>query len=87
MLRLEELALPEELSSRFTEWIKRHDLHGRKSGFDVSTFDAMGVTLSRDLQALVGPWTRVDYVPFAAGHRGIGATLRRLIRSTFRSGS
>jgi hypothetical protein len=86
MLRHDELGLPEELSSRFTEWIRRHDLHGRKSGFDLSTFDAMGATLSRDLQALVGPLSRVAYVPFAAGHRGIGASLLRLIRSTFRSG-
>jgi hypothetical protein len=86
MLGHDELGLPEELSSRFTEWLKRHDLHGMKSGFDVSTFDAMGLALSRDLQALVGPLTKVAYAPLSANHRGIRGSLLRLIRSTFRRG-
>lgn len=84
MLLHEELALPEELAVRFTEWLTRHDLHGRKSGFDASTFDAMGLALSRDLQALLGPLTRVAYTPFGTAHQGIGRSLLRSIHSLFR---
>jgi hypothetical protein len=84
MLSHGELDLPEELAARFTEWLKRHDLHGRKSGFDVLTFDAMGATLTRDLQTLVGPLTRVDYAP-ASGHpRELGLSIFRRISSWFR---
>ena len=56
-----DLALPDGLSSQFTEWLKRHDLHGRKPGFDVGTFDATGLALAKSLQDLVGPSTRVKY--------------------------
>jgi hypothetical protein len=56
-----DLALPDGLASQFTEWLRRHDLHGRKPGFDVVTFDAMGMALARGLQDLVGPSTTVSY--------------------------
>jgi hypothetical protein len=84
MLRHVDLDLPEELAARFTEWLKRHDLHGRKAGFDVFTFDAIGVTLTRDLQTLVGPLTRVDYAPASDQPRGIGLAILRRISSWFR---
>jgi hypothetical protein len=58
-----ELALPDELASLFAEWLRRHDLHGRKPGFDVVTFDATGAALARHLQALVGPACTVRYAP------------------------
>ncbi|HLY12084.1 MAG TPA: hypothetical protein VKW04_22470 [Planctomycetota bacterium] len=61
MLSYGDLSLPEELASRFAEWVKRHDLHGRKEGFDVFTFDAMGRGLANDLQRLVGPSCHVHY--------------------------
>jgi hypothetical protein len=56
-----DLELPEELAAGFTEWLRRHDLHGRKPGFNVVTFDAMGLALSKGLQDLVGPSTNVRY--------------------------
>jgi len=84
MLPYGDLDLPEELASRFTEWLRRHDLHGRKPGFNVGTFDAMGTTLTRDLQALVGPGTRVVYLPFSSHHRGLGISVFRWVSSWFR---
>jgi len=80
-----DLGLPDKLASQFTEWLKRHDLHGRKSGFDVGTFDSIGVALARDLQGIVGPSTRVRYQPIVPRsflarigsifrHRGSGMT-------------
>ena len=63
MLSHGDLALPEELAAQFTEWLRRHDLHGRKPGFNLVTFDAMGSALARGLQDLVGPSTRVRYTP------------------------
>ena len=77
MVSYEDLALSEELASRFVEWLRRHDLHGRKSGFDVFTFDAMGMALARDLQDLVGPLTTVHY----SGTKP--ASIFRWIRSKF----
>ena len=56
-----DLGLPDGLASKFTEWLRRHDLHGRKPGFDVGTFDSMGSALARDLQGVVGPSTKVRY--------------------------
>jgi hypothetical protein len=61
MLSHGDLALPEELASQFTEWLRRHDLHGRKPGFNVGTFDAMGSALAKGLQDLVGPSVHVRY--------------------------
>jgi len=61
MLSHEDLGLPEELAAQFTEWLRRHDLHGRKPGFNVVTFDAMGSVLARGLQDLVGPSSHVRY--------------------------
>jgi hypothetical protein len=79
-----DLALPEELSARFSEWLRRHDLHGRKSGFDVVTFDAIGMKLTRDLQALVGQPTEVRYTPFDPERRWNGRSIVRWIASQFR---
>jgi hypothetical protein len=79
-----DLALPEELASRFREWLRRHDLHGRKSGFDVLTFDAIGMKLTRDLQELVGPLTQVNFAPVAAEDRWNGRSIVRWIASWFR---
>jgi hypothetical protein len=56
-----ELGLPDGLASKFTEWLRRHDLHGRKPGFDLATFDSIGFALAKDLQGIVGPSTRVRY--------------------------
>lgn len=56
-----DLSLPDGLASQFTEWLRRHDLHGRKPGFDVGTFDATGRALAKSLQELVGSSTRVNY--------------------------
>jgi hypothetical protein len=58
-----DLGLPDKLASQFTEWLRRHDLHGRKPGFDVGTFDSIGVALARDLQGIVGSSTHVRYQP------------------------
>ena len=79
MVTHSDLALPEELASRFTEWLRRHDLHGRKAGFDVVTFDAMGTALARDLQDLVGPLTNVQYAKAGPTSilRWISSRLRR----------
>jgi hypothetical protein len=73
-----DLGLPDGLASQFTEWLKRHDLHGRKPGFDVSTFDSMGTALARDLQEVVGPSTKVRYQAIKP------LSLLGRIRSTFR---
>jgi hypothetical protein len=56
-----DLALPDGLAALFTEWLKRHDLHGRKPGFDVATFDSTGIDLAKRLQVMVGPSTKVRY--------------------------
>jgi hypothetical protein len=79
-----DLALPEELSARFSEWLRRHDLHGRKSGFDVVTFDAIGMKLTRDLQALVGQPTEVSYTPFETERGWNARSIVRWIASQFR---
>jgi len=79
-----DLALPEDLASRFREWLRRHDLHGRKAGFDVPTFDAIGLELTRDLQELVGPLTQVNFSPVAAEGRWKGRSIARWIASKFR---
>ena len=73
-----DLELPEELAARFTEWLRRHDLHGRKSGFDIQTFDVMGSVLAKDLQVQVGPSTRVQYTATrpTSIFRWIGSRLR-----------
>jgi len=78
MVSHSDLALPEELASKFTEWLRRHDLHGRKPGFNVITFDAMGTALARDLQDLVGPVTKVRYAAIQPSSilRWIGARIR-----------
>jgi hypothetical protein len=73
-----ELGLPDGLAAQFTEWLRRHDLHGRKPGFDVTTFDSMGIALARDLQELVGPSTTVRYQTIAP------LSLLGRIRSVFR---
>jgi hypothetical protein len=79
-----DLALPEELASRFREWLRRHDVHGRKAGFDVATFDAIGMELTRDLQELVGPLTQVNFAPVAAEQRWKARSIARWIASKFR---
>jgi hypothetical protein len=79
-----DLALPEELASRFREWLRRHDLHGKKAGFDVSTFDAIGMELARDLQEHVGPLTQVNFAPVATEQRWKGRSIARWIASKFR---
>jgi hypothetical protein len=84
MVHHEDLGLPEELASRFREWLRRHDLHGRKSGFDVVTFDAIGMKLTRDLQELVGPLTHVNFAPAAPEQRWNGRSIVRWIASKFR---
>lgn len=73
-----DLALPDGLASQFTEWLRRHDLHGRKPGFDVGTFDATGRALAKSLQELVGSSTRVNYAAITA------PSLFGWIRSGFR---
>jgi hypothetical protein len=83
MVSYGELALPDELASRFTEWVKRHDLHGRKSGFDVFTFDAIGRKLARDLQDLVGSPTTVSYGLCEEEHRWNWRSVVRWIASGF----
>jgi len=60
-----DLELPDKLASQFTEWLRRHDLHGKKPGFDVVTFDSIGSSLARDLQGIVGPSTKVRYQAIA----------------------
>jgi hypothetical protein len=78
MLSHLDLGLPDGLASQFAEWLKRHDLHGRQAGFDMKTFDAMGIALARNLQELTGPSTKVHYRTIAA------VSLLGRIRSVFR---
>jgi hypothetical protein len=61
MIPYGDLELPDKLASQFTEWVRRHDLHGKKPGFDVGTFDSIGIALAKDLQGIVGPATTVRY--------------------------
>jgi hypothetical protein len=77
-----DLELPGPLAAQFTEWLRRHDLHGRKPGFDAGTFDAMGMALAKRLQDLVGPATKVHYA--AIRPRSFRGWIRARFRPTAR---
>lgn len=62
MISYEVFGLPEELSIRFSDWIKIYDKNLSNEGLD-KDFDKIGLQLARELKKFLGQDVYIEYEP------------------------